>query len=362
MAIGVSPNGKNHYESTAPTDELLVATLHGIVRLERASGTWREAGRKCEGQHFGAIAIEPTRGVIFAGAHKGGFWVSEDNGQTWERRTNGMASEDVYGVNCVQAGDELRVYAGTEPAHLHVSTDLGQSWTELRSLLEVPSRASWTFPAPPNEGHVKNIVFDPSDPNTIYVGVEVGGAFKSTDAGQTWTELSGFYEDVHRLMTVATRPNDVYMSTGRNLYHSVDKGSSWKIMPLPENRIKYPDALVILPQQPEIMFTAGASDTPGRQWAASHDANAAIARTRDAGRSWEYLAGGLPSHIRGNVEGMTMNVFPGGFELFAATTDGDVFYSQDEGESWTTIAQGLPPISKGGHYRALRPDLAPAAH
>jgi hypothetical protein len=133
-------------------------------------------------------------------------------------------------------------------------------------------------------------------------------------------------------------------------------------MPLPENRIAYPDALVILPQQPEVMFTAGSSMSPGRQWAASGDANAAIARSRNAGRTWEYLSGGLPGHLRGNVEGMTMNVFPGGFELFAGTTDGDVFFSDNEGNAWSTIGQGLPPVSKGGHYRPLRPDLVAASH
>jgi photosystem II stability/assembly factor-like uncharacterized protein len=360
MAISVSPNGKNHYETSGPADRVLVGTANGIVALERSDGSWRESGRMLEGKHIGSIAIEPTRGVIFAGVHEGGLWASEDGGQTWERRDSGIGQDDFYGLNCVQVGSEVRVYAGTEPAHLYVSADFGRSWTELESLLNMPSKEKWTFPAPPHEAHVKNIVFDPSDPNTIYAGVEVGGAFKSTDAGKTWTELNGFYEDVHRLMTVPSKPNDVYMSTGRSLYHSVDKGGTWEPMSLPENRIAYPDALVILPQQPEVMFTAGSSGSPG-SWRTSKDANAAIARTRDAGRTWEYLAGGLPGHLRGNVEAMTMNVFPSGFELVAGTTDGDVFFSEDEGETWNTIGQSLPPVSKGGHFRNLRED-AVAAH
>jgi photosystem II stability/assembly factor-like uncharacterized protein len=362
MTISVSPNGKNHYETSAPAEVVLVATINGIVALERSGGEWRETRRMLEDKHIGSLAIEPTRGIIFAGAHKGGLWASEDDGETWERRDTGIETDDIYGLNCVQAGDEMRIYAGTEPAHLYVSTDFGKSWTDLPSLLDVPSRDKWTFPGPPHQGHVKNIAFDPIDPNTIYAAVEVGGAFKSTDAGKTWTEMSGFYEDVHRLMTVAGRPNDVYMATGRNLYHSTDKGGTWDLMPLPENRIAYPDALVILPRQPDVMFTAGASNTPGRQWGASGDADAAIARTRDAGRTWEYLSGGLPGHLRGNIEGMTMNVFPGGFELFAGTTDGDVFFGENEGDSWSTIAQDLPPVSKGGHYRPLRPDLVSASH
>jgi photosystem II stability/assembly factor-like uncharacterized protein len=360
------------YETSGPADAALIATANGIVALRRSGGDWRESEPMLSGRHVGAVAIEPTRGVIFAGAHKGGpwasgddderggLWASEDAGVTWERRDQGIARSNIYGLNWVQAGRELRVYAGTEPAHLYVSTDMGRNWTELPSLLNVPSVEKWTFPAPPHQGHVKNIVCDPADPNTIYAAVEVGGAFKSTDAGRTWTEMSGFYEDVHRLMTVATRPTDVYMSTGHSLYHSSDKGATWGEMALPANRIAYPDGLVIVPGRPDTMFTSGSAGSPGR-WRTTKDADAAIARTRDAGQTWEYLAGGLPDHLHGNVEALTMNVFPGGFELFAGTTDGDIFFSNDEGESWTTIAESLPPVAKSGHLNNLREDLV-AAH
>jgi photosystem II stability/assembly factor-like uncharacterized protein len=357
MTVSVSPNGKNFYESASPTNEVLVATLNGIVSLTRSGpgAEWRESRRMLEGKHAGSIAIDSRSGAIFAGAHKGGLWASFDGGSSWERRDSGMETDDVYGLNCVLAGDELRVYAGTEPAHLYVSTDLGKSWTELRALLDVPSVGKWTFPAPPHVGHVKNIVFDPRNADVIYAGVEVGGAFKSTDGGKTWRELSGYYEDVHRMMVVPTQPDHVYMSTGRALYHSTNAGDTWEEMTLPQGRISYPDALVIHPERSDLMFTAGSKGSPG-DWRTTKDANSRIARTRDAGRTWQYLEGGLPDHIRGNVEALTMSVHPGGFDLFAGTTDGDVFFSGDEGEHWATIARSLPPVSKGGHYRNLRDD------
>ncbi|HZT07401.1 MAG TPA: glycosyl hydrolase [Chloroflexota bacterium] len=361
MAVSVSPNGRNHYESGSPANEVLVATANGVVALTRTGpgASWSESRRMLEGKHAASIAIEPTRGVIFVGTHGDGLWASENGGSTWERRDSGIASSNIYGLNCVQDGSEVRLYAGTEPAHLYVSADLGRSWTELPNIRKVPSVDKWTFPGPPHEAHVKNIVFDPKDPNTIYAGVEVGGAFKSTDGGQTWRELSGFYEDVHRLFTVPTRPDDVYMATGRGLYHSANAGDTWEELPLPDKRIAYPDALVILPQDPNLMFTAGASSSPNA-WRTTKDADAAFARSRDAGRTWTYVNSGLPDHIRGNIEALTMHSYPGGLQLFAGTTDGDVFYSEDEGEHWATIARSLPPVSKGGHYRNLREDLVGA--
>ena len=76
-------------------------------------------------------------------------------------------------------------------------------------------------------------------------------------------------------------------------------------------------------------------------------------RSRDAGTSWQYLEGGLPAHIHGNIEGFAFHVCPGGSQLFAGTTDGDVFLSEDEGETWSTIAKQIGAVSKGGHHLML---------
>jgi photosystem II stability/assembly factor-like uncharacterized protein len=235
VTVSVSPNGKNYYETPGPDDEVLVATAQGIIALRRSGGEWRETRRMLEDRHVGSIVVEPHSGMVFAGAHKGGLWASEDGGASWERCDKGIEFDDIYSMNSVKVGDEVRLYAGTEPAHLYVSTDLGNSWTDLPSLRDVPSVNDWTFPGPPHVGHVKTIAFDPRDANTIYVGVEVGGAFKSTDGGKTWRELNdaGFYVDVHRLMTVPTRPDEVFMATGRGLYHSADAGDSWERLTLP---------------------------------------------------------------------------------------------------------------------------------
>ena len=62
---------------------------------------------------------------------------------------------------------------------------------------------------------------------------------------------------------------------------------------------------------------------------------------------------GLPEHIRGNVEAFSMDAWNGGFALFAGTTDGEVFYSDDAGESWKKIIHGIGAISKSHHYQNL---------
>lgn len=362
MTVCISPGGQDHFETASPSNEVLVGTLNGVRVLTRSApgADWGETRRTLEGKHISALSIEPTRGTIFAGTYGDGLYASADGGQTWTRKDRGIADGDIYALGIVRAGDELRIYAGTEPARLYVSTDLGESWTELPALRDVPGVENWTFPGPPHVAHVKHITFDPRSPDTIYASIEVGGLLKSTDAGQSWRCLTGFEDDVHRITVTAARPDAVYMANGLGgVYSSPDAGENWQILTDKSARIAYPDALIVAPQRPDLVFTAGGLYDPGA-WYRTRDADASIGRSRDGGRTWEYLAGGLPAHIRGNIEAMALNAYPGGFALYAGTTDGEIFYSEDEGEHWTTIARSLPPVSKGGHYRNLRDD-APAA-
>ena len=153
MTIGVSPNGRNHYATQSPSNEVLVATFQGIavLRRDRPGAAWSEAGRKLEDKHIASIVVEPRSGAIFAGVHDGGLWRSRDRGATWQRKDSGIEFDNIYGLNYVEAGDELRLYAGTDPAHIYVSTNLGESWTELPSLrlfvLRAANLASESAPA-----------------------------------------------------------------------------------------------------------------------------------------------------------------------------------------------------------------------
>ena len=77
--------------------------------------------------------------MMFAGAFFGSIHASSDGGQTWERRDNGMTIHDVYSLASTVVDGKVRVYAGTQPAHLFVSEDLGLHWSEISSLRNVPS-------------------------------------------------------------------------------------------------------------------------------------------------------------------------------------------------------------------------------
>jgi photosystem II stability/assembly factor-like uncharacterized protein len=355
MAIGLSHGGSTLYSSPSLSQEVQVGTREGVVTIEReTSGSdWRLKHRALTDKHISAIIKDPESGLTFAGAFHGSVYVSADDGKTWEPRNNGLTETDVYSLAARRMNGHVRLFAGTEPAHLFTSDDLGLHWNEVPSLRSVPSVPKWSFPAPPHIGHVKHINFDPDNPTTMYASVEVGGLLKSTDAGEHWEEFPSLYEDVHRLMIHPSNPRFLYAVTGRGLYVSPDAGGSWEQWTRREDEIGgYPDGFVFRPSNPKMIFMTAAQDAPGT-WRTTHFAGARISRSTDGGRSWEILRNGLPDRLQASIEAFCLEEAGASCSIFAATTAGEVFCSEDLGEHWKKIIGGLPPISKAGHYRNL---------
>jgi photosystem II stability/assembly factor-like uncharacterized protein len=355
MAIGLSHGGSTIYSSPSPSPEVLVGTREGVVTIERPSSgsEWRVKHRALTDKHISAIIKEPESGLTFAGAFSGSVHVSADNGKTWEPRGSGLTETNVYSLASRRVNEHVRLFAGTEPAHLFASDDLGLNWSEVSSLRSVPSVPKWSFPAPPHIGHVKHINFDPDNPMTTYASVEVGGLLKSTDAGEHWEEFPSLYEDVHRLMIHPSNPNFLYAVTGRGLYVSPDAGANWEQWTRREDEIGgYPDGFVFRPSDPKVIFMTAAHDAPGT-WRTTHFAGARISRSTDGGRSWEILRNGLPDRLQASIEAFCLEEAGDASSIFAATTSGEIFCSEDLGEHWNKIISGLAPISKGGHYRNL---------
>src|SRR5712692_7481435 len=309
MVVSISPNGRSTYAGEAPPTRLLVATIDGIAMLERngTAGDWRRDRSVLDGLHISSILVEPARGGIFAGVHGSGLYRSLDGGLTWELKTRGLTAPHVFTVAGVERNGDVVRYAGTEPVRLFRSTDYGETWEDLPTLPEM-RQDYWTFPAPPHAAHTKHITGHRADPDTLFVSVEEGGLFKSMDGGQNWQELDAYakpedraYKDVHRCLLLPSDPTVMYITAGTGFYRSPDGGQTWEHLTDRNYRIAYPDALQFSPFDDSVLFMAGSERSPGR-WHETHTANAAIARSRDGGRTWEILSAGLPERLRGNIE------------------------------------------------------------
>jgi len=70
------------------------------------------------------------------------------------------------------------------------SSDGGETWTELDGVRKLPGRSKWCYPAPPYIAHIKGIAIHPEDPEVMYCSIEEGGVIQSLDAGESWRYVS----------------------------------------------------------------------------------------------------------------------------------------------------------------------------
>lgn len=359
----LAPNGTNVYHGDAPAARLLVGTAKGMAVLERAAGKgWSHSSTLLEGSHISSMVIEPIHNGVYAGVHRGGVFFSADLGRNWEPRSAGINIDHVYSLAYAIENGEPVIYAGTEPPCAFKTRDQGKSWEELPGWHDMKGKEKWLFPMPPHIPHAKTIAVDPRDPRVLYVGVEQAGLFKTTDGGRTWRELDSYsrpddesYRDVHQCVLRPNHPDEVYMTTGMGLYRSRDGGEHWDHLTYRDKfRIGYPDKLIFSPSDDRAVFICGSLANPGT-WIKLHTANAAVMVSHDIGETWALASKGMPDPLTANLEAMCLYAWPGGFELFAGTTDGKVYSSDDGAENWRLIGSDLAPVSKVEHFRLLLP-------
>lgn len=351
----LSTNATNTFSLSAAPQLLHVATVDGIATLARgAAGDWSVTGRALAGSHISALNHDPASGNLLAARIPGGLLRSTDGGASWADASPGVAEPSTYSLRGFAQDGATVLYLGTEPVGLYRSTDGGASWTDLAAVRTAPMHERWQFPSPDHDPHLKTLTVDPRDPAVIYAGVEQGALLKSTDGGQSWRDLDQFvdynhfvYKDIHQVTLRPGNPDEVVITTGLGIFRSLDAGESWTQLTDSSFRIGYPDQLVYAPDDARRMFVAGGFATPNF-WVEQKTAKGTVMISEDGGLTWRAPAGGFPES-RANVEALTVCAWPGGYEIFAGTTEGEVFVSADKGENWTRIAAGLPAIGKPTH-------------
>jgi hypothetical protein len=307
--------------------ELIVATGQDLIRLEARGGRWH-ASTLPGGRGMQCLAADPRDpDILYAGSRGDGIWKGTRRGRELTRLD--FPESDVFAL-AVSPVDGA-VYAGTEPSKVFVSRDEGRSWRELRTLQEIPSRPTWSFPPRPWTSHVRSIAPSPHDARQLLVGIELGGLMRSDDGGETWSDhRPGAQRDVHSLAWHGTEPGRAYEAGGGGAAWSRDGGISWQAADEGRDR-HYTWGLAVDPDDPDCWYV---SANPGARLAhdGEQDAEAYIYRWRGAG-PWEPLGGGLPQPL----DSFPYALAAGPGALFAGLRDGRIYRSEDRGDHWESF-------------------------
>ncbi|MGB3546047.1 MAG: glycosyl hydrolase [Saprospiraceae bacterium] len=131
-------------------------------------------------------------------------------------------------------------------------------------------------------------------PNLYYMGAAGGGVWKTTDGGQTWTNISdGFFGGSIGAVAVSeSDPNVLYVgggevtvrgnvSSGYGMYRSEDGGRSWQEIGLKNSR--HIPRLRIHPRNPDLIYAAVLGDL----YKSSDERG--VYRSKDGGQTWQRV-------------------------------------------------------------------------
>ncbi len=310
-----------------PRTLLLVGTRKGCFVLESDDRRdWRLRGPYCEGWPVYHAIHDPASGSLYAAAasewHGSAVWRSRDLGATWEHSSEGISYGDDGGRKVKKvstlavAGDTLLV--GAEAPGIFRSGDGGETWSLLTTLAGQPGSEVWDDPAMQPPGHlgISNLVPDGGEGARFWAVVQGVGAFETSDGGSTWAPRNrGLRRD-------------------------------W---PAEHDEVGFcVHKLVRSPSDPQRLYQQN---------------HCGMHRSDDGGLSWSEITEGLPSDF--------------GFAAAVHPHDRDTFYvipvdpgqgrvmhegkaavwrTSDGGSSWRALRNGLP--QEGAHLGVLRQGMA----
>jgi photosystem II stability/assembly factor-like uncharacterized protein len=223
--------------STLSVGASLSGTKAGIFRSTDGGATWTQTLLQdfdIVVNHFDSSAQHPD--VVYA-ATLTQIYRSDDGGTTWtivspphnptsptlHEAIGALLIDPADGATPIVGGYDsdypLSFYYPTS-AFFRTSSDSGQSWTDLSHGL-------------PDYTSVNGIAMDPSQPQTIFVGVgsySSDPVYRSDDGGATWSSASnGFapHAGVRSLVVDPQDPHTLYAGTSSGVYRTRDSGASW---------------------------------------------------------------------------------------------------------------------------------------
>lgn len=293
------------------------------------------------------VSVHPDEpDCLFCGTFDAGLFRSTDTGETFERvggstidpgedpetaERRGAGGISLMSI-AIDPSDPDRVWVGTEPSALFRSSDGGETWTEVGDIHELDSASEWSFPPRPYTHHVRWLEIDPHDARRVYVGIEAGAFLLTTDGGETWIDRPpGSQFDNHTLSTHPDAEGRVYSAAGDGYAESRDGAESWDAREEGLDH-RYVWGLAVDAGDPDRVLVSaahGAGNAHGHGGAANADAYV----YRSDGESWERVDGGLPQG-----EGVLRSVLAAGDpgEFYAANNQG-LFRSTDGGVQWQRL-------------------------
>ena len=361
-----------------------MARQHQAGNAGRDVPVWTNLGPVNIAGRCTPIAIDPSdHNRMMVGSASGGLWISTNAGASWEPVDDNLPSLAV-GAILFDPNDPNTVYIGTGEGNFSGdavfgvgvlrSTDAGLTWNVYGSGLDwglgdgkaveklVMNPVAGTLIAATTAGVYRlvdgtwtqtlagtatGLLRHPGFPDLFYCalgrtgGGAANGVYKSTDDGQTWTELTNGFPTSHGRLDIAicdSQPDIIYAGVSNQggallgIYKTTDGGESWALAYDTDNHYSsqgwYDLVIAVDPSNPDIVYSGGIDI-----WGSTDGGTTFDHRTH-----WDY-APGHPQYVHADQHGWAFH--PDDPSHVYAACDGGMFQSFDEGVNWEEISTGL---------------------
>ncbi len=204
IAVSESDNNVIYVGGGEKTVRGNVSYGYGIWKTEDGGKTWTQKGLK-DSRHISRIRIDPNdhntlyaavMGDLYKDTEDRGVYKSIDGGDNWTKVLYANASSGAVDL-IIDPNNPRHLYASTwnirrtpyslssggEGSSIWKSTDYGETWTDISGNKGLP-QGTWG---------ISGITVSPADSDRIWTIIENekdGGVYRSDDAGKTWNKLN----------------------------------------------------------------------------------------------------------------------------------------------------------------------------
>lgn len=295
--------------------------------------TWQrspaEGGIYPECRVWGVVSDRTDPKRLFIGTDIGVYtWIDAE--ARWQHLPSVLDRSPVWVLEQSPHDPDVFIAGTQNPAALFLSNDRCQSWERM----DVAFAESCALVGSPRVTHV---LFDPIDPQTIWAGVEIDGAYRTRDGGKTWTRISSglVSEDLHYLAQVdAGGQRKLFATTNKGLHKSDDNGDNWTHVPL-DTPWPFLRELAVAEDNSGVMFLCNGNGPPG--------STGKLLISRDWGDTWSPAT--LPTTPNSTLWSIATNAADPNL-IFVCSNLGEIFRTHDKGETWIKQARELGEIRK----------------